>query len=411
VVAVELVAVQQEPGAIASVTAAFQAGLVPAGREELAVLGAVLVALAEAAPRPAVHAALPAWVAADAVAVAAGGAGKAAVIKENNMTTRNSVSIAGYCLLGTLVTLASWSLGIPCRAQTESKQTTAAATFATQKGFASPKEAANALVQAADQFDVPSLKEILGPDGEALVTSKDTVEDKNRAAAFAAEAKTNLTVSTDSKNPNQATVIVGNEDWPLPIPIVKRDTKWYFDSKAAKQEILARRIGDNELNAITICRGFDEAQHEYASETRDDSLVNQYAQKIISTPGKHDGLAWQNPDGTWGGPVGEGVAKAIAEGYSSRTQPFHGYYFKILKGQGPAARLGQLDYVVQGAMIGGFGLVAWPAEYRVTGVQTFIVSYDGVVYQKDLGPDTTKIAEAIERYNPDKTWRETDDSW
>ena len=244
-----------------------------------------------------------------------------------------------------------------------------------------------------------------------MVTSKDTVEDKNRAAAFAAEAKKNLTVSTDSKNPNHATVNVGNEDWPLPIPIVKRGTKWYFDSKAGKQEILARRIGENELNAITICRGFDEAQHEYASEIHDNSGVNQYAQKIISTPGKHDGLAWQNPDGTWGGPVGEGVAKAIAEGYSSRTQPFHGYYFKVLKGQGPATRLGQLDYVINGAMIGGFGLVAWPAEYRLTGVQTFIVSYDGVVYQKDLGPDTTKIAEAMERYNPDKTWRETDDTW
>ena len=327
------------------------------------------------------------------------------------MITRNSVSIAWCSLLATLVTLVSWALGIPCRAQTESKQTTAPAALAAQKGFSSPKEAANALVQAAEQFDVPSLKEILGKDGEALVTSKDTVEDKNRAAAFAAEAKKNLTVSIDSKNPNRATVVVGNEDWPLPIPIVKRGTEWYFDSKTGKQEILARRIGENELSAITICRGFDEAQHEYASEIHDNSGVNQYAQKIISTPGKHDGLAWQNPDGTWGGPVGEGVAKAIAAGYSSRAQPLHGYYFKVLKGQGPAARLGQLDYVIQGAMIGGFGLVAWPAEYRVTGVQTFIVSYDGVVYQKDLGPDTTKTAEAMERYNPDKTWRETDDTW
>jgi hypothetical protein len=346
---------------------------------------------------------------ADAAAVAAAGGGKVAMIKENDMTTRNSASIAWCSLLATFVSLLSWALGIPCRAQTDSKAT-APATVGAQKGFASPKEAANALVQAADQFDVPLLKEILGPDGEALVTSKDTVEDKNRAAAFAAEAKKNLTVSVDSKNPNHATVIVGNDDWPLPIPLVKRDTEWYFDSKAGKQEILARRIGENELNAITICRGFDEAQHEYASEIHDNSGVNQYAQKIISTPGKHDGLAWQNPDGTWGGPVGEGVAKAIAEGYSNRTQPLHGYYFKILKGQGPAARLGQLDYVINGVMIGGFGLVAWPAEYRVTGVQTFIVSYDGVVYQKDLGPDTAKIAEAMERYNPDKTWHETDDT-
>jgi hypothetical protein len=136
--------------------------------------------------------------------------------------------------------------------------------------------------------------------------------------------------------------------------------------------------------------------------------VNQYAQRIISTPGKQDGLAWQNPDGTWEGPVGPGAARAIEQGYT-REAPFHGYYFKVLKGQGPSARLGQLDYVIKGAMIGGFALVAWPAEYRITGVQTFIVSYDGVVYQKDLGPDTAKIAAAMDRYDPDKTWKETKD--
>ena len=154
-----------------------------------------------------------------------------------------------------------------------------------------------------------------------------------------------------------------------------------------------------------------EAQEEYAQTIHDDSGVNQYAQRIISTPGKHDGLAWENTDGTWGGPVGEGVAKAIEQGYANRGAPFHGYYFKVLMGQGSAARLGTLDYLVGGAMIGGFALVAWPAEYRVTGVQTFIVSYDGVVYQKDLGPDTTKIASGMERYNPEKTWQETDDDW
>jgi len=209
----------------------------------------------------------------------------------------------------------------------------------------------------------------------------------------------------------RATLTVGNDNWPLPIPIVMKNGKWYFDTEASREEILRRRIGSNELDAITICRGYVEAQEEYAERIHDDSGVNQYAQKIISAPGKHDGLAWQNPDGTWGGPVGEGVAKAIGQGYSSKSEPFHGYYFKVLMGQGPAARLGQLDYVINGAMIGGFALVAWPAEYRVTGVQTFIVSYDGVVYQKDLGPDTAKIAAAMDRYDPDKTWHETDDNW
>ena len=280
-----------------------------------------------------------------------------------------------------------------------------------QKAFATPKEAADALIQAAGVFDVPALLEILGPDGKDLVVSEDTVQDKNRALKFAERAKEKQQVTTDPKNKSLATLTVGSDDWPLPIPIIKKSGKWYFDSKGAHDEILRRRIGSNELDAITVCRGYVEAQEAYARQVHDDSSVNQYAQRIISTPGKHDGLAWQNPDGTWGGPVGEAVAKAIAQGYSSRTEPFRGYYFKVLKGQGPSARLGQLDYVINGVMIGGFALVAWPADYRVTGVQTFIVSYDGVVYQKDLGPDSAKIAAAMERYDPDKTWHETDDDW
>ena len=191
---------------------------------------------------------------------------------------------------------------------------------------------------------------------------------------------------------------------------MKRKGKWFFDTKVGREEILNRRIGTNELNAIQICRGFVEAQKEYAEEKHDASKVNQYAQHILSTPGKHDGLAWQNPDGTWGGPVGEEVAKALEEGYSAqRGQPYHGYYFKVLKGQGPAAPMGEMDFVVGGAMIGGFALAAAPAEYRVTGVETFIVGPGGVVYQKDLGPDTLKTFQSMDRYNPDKTWEVTED--
>jgi hypothetical protein len=158
------------------------------------------------------------------------------------------------------------------------------------------------------------------------------------------------------------------------------------------------------LSAIEICRGFVEAQHEYALIKRGDSGVNQYAQRIISSPGKQDGLAWKNPDGSWGGPVGENVAHAIERGYSSRTEPYHGYFFKVLTGQGAAAPLGELDFVVKGVMIGGFALIAAPAQYRVTGVKTFMVSHDGVVYEKDLGPKTLEIAKTIERFNPDKSW-------
>src|SRR6266513_6206343 len=220
-----------------------------------------------------------------------------------------------------------------------------------------------------------------------------------------------MSVQTEKKNPNQAIVLVGNDEFPLPIPLVKQKGKWFFDTKVGREEILNRRVGANELNAIEICRGFDEAQHEYAQKKHDDSKVNQYAKRIISTPGKNDGLAWQNQDGSWGGPVGEGVAKALEQGYSKQGQPFHGYYFKILQGQGPAAPLGQMDFVVKGAMIGGFALAAAPAQYRVTGIQTFIVGPSGVVYQKDLGPDTLKAFESLDRFNPDKTWKATDDTW
>jgi len=243
------------------------------------------------------------------------------------------------------------------------------------------------------------------------VSSEDPVRDKNIAAAFATKAREKNQITVDPKNSTRAILSIGNDDWPLPIPLVKKEGKWSFDTKAGREEVLFRRIGANELDVIQICRGYVEAQNEYALEKHDNAEVNQYAQKIISTPGKHDGLAWQNSDGTWGGPVGEGIAKALAQGYTDRSQPYHGYYFKILKGQGPAAHLGKIDFMVNGAMIGGFALAAAPAEYRVTGVKTFLVSYEGVVYQKDLGPDTLKIFKDMELYNPDKTWDRTDDNW
>ena len=170
---------------------------------------------------------------------------------------------------------------------------------------------------------------------------------------------------------------------------------WFFDASAGRKEILDRRIGANELDAIAICHGYVEVQKQYALEAHDG--VNQYAQRIVSTPGKRDGLAWQNEDGSWAGPIGEKIARALQQGYSGKAEPYHGYYFKILKGQGPAAPLGKMDFMVKGAMIGGFALVAVPAEYRVTGVKTFIVSHTGIVYEKDLGPAAffTDPSEAI----------------
>src|SRR5437660_3318784 len=304
----------------------------------------------------------------------------------------------------------SWLSGLGLQAAPPVKPNAAAASQPKQKEFDSPKQAADALIQVAGNFDVAAAKEILGPDSEDIIASEDPVMDKNRALAFAAKAKEKSSTQIDKRDPNRAILLVGNDDFPLPIPIVKRKGKWSFDTKVGREEILNRRIGANELNTIEICRGFVEAQKEYAAEKHDDSKVNQYAQHILSTPGKHDGLAWQNPDGTWGGPIGEGVAKALEEGYSAqRGQAYHGYYFKVLKGQGPAAPLGQMDFVVKDAMIGGFALAPAPAQYRVTGVQTFISSHDGVVYEKDLGPDTLKTFQSMDQYNPDKTWKVTED--
>ena len=302
------------------------------------------------------------------------------------------------------------SLGLALHAAPPSKSDAPSAPQPAQKQFDTPKQAADALIQVAANFDVAAAKEILGPDSADIVASEDPVQDKNRAAEFAAKAKEKMSVETDKKNPNQAIVLVGNDGFPLPIPIVKQKGKWFFDTKVGREEILNRRVGANELNTIEICRGFVDAQHEYAAEKHDGSKVNQYAQRVISTPGKHDGLAWQNQDGSWEGPVGEDVAKALQEGYSAQGgKPYHGYYFKVLKGQGPAAPMGEMDFMVGGAMIGGFALAAAPAEYRVTGVMTFIVGPDGVVYEKDLGPDTLKTFQSMDKYNPDKTWKVTED--
>jgi hypothetical protein len=283
---------------------------------------------------------------------------------------------------------------------------------AKQLSFSTPQDAANALIAAAEKYDVSALLGIFGTAGEDFISSADTVEDKKNSIAFGNAAHKSNEILIDSKNPNRATLVVGEGKWPFPVPIVKTSTGWRFATREGRSEILMRRIGANELNAIQVCRGFVEAQHDYASEIHDNSGIKQYAQRILSTPGKHDGLYWQNPDGTPGGSISAAVGRAIEEGYSiDRKSAFHGYYFKVLKGQGPAAPLGRLDYVIGGVMIGGFALLAAPAEYRVTGVKTFMVDYNGIVYEKDLGPDTLNIAKKIMLYNPDKSWERTDDQW
>jgi len=291
-------------------------------------------------------------------------------------------------------------------AQEQAPKATSAsdATSARYKTFDTPQQAVSALIEAADKFDVSDLTEIFGPETQGVILTGEFAQDRKHVADFVAEAREKNRISFDPKSGNRAFLLVGNEEWPFPVPLVKKGNKWSFDTKAGRQELLYRRIGSNELDAIEICHGYVEAQQEYSLQPREGYEVNQYAQKIVSTPGKQDGLAWQDSDSTWDGPIGEKIAEAIDQGYNSGAEPYHGYFFKILKGQGQAAPLGRLDFVINGVMIGGFALVAAPAEYGVTGVKTFIVSHDGVVYEKDLGPKTLDEFQKMELYNPDKSW-------
>jgi hypothetical protein len=288
--------------------------------------------------------------------------------------------------------------------QSMSKTAPVTTTSSAPRGFATPEQAADALVTAAETFDVVTLMQLFGPDGNDVVLTGEVALDRQHAMNFAAQAHEHKKVTVDPKSGARAFLLVGNEDWPFPVPLVKKNQKWFFDANVGRRELLYRRIGSNELDAVQICHGYVEAQHAYAFEPRQGYDVNQYAQRVISTPGKQDGLAWQNADGSWAGPIGEKIAQAIDQGYTTKSEPYHGYFFKILKGQGQAAPLGKMDYVVNGLMVGGFGLVAAPAEYGVTGVSTFIVSQDGVVYQTDFGPNTLDEFKKMERFNPDKSW-------
>jgi hypothetical protein len=307
-------------------------------------------------------------------------------------------AVACVCLCASALVSAQQSPAVKASAP-------AAPTATAVRSFDSPQQAADSVIDAAEKFDIDALIQIFGPGGDDIVFSGEVAQDRKHAADFVAEAREKKTVSMDPKSRNRAFLLVGNEDWPFPVPIVKSGAKWSFDAKAGRQELLYRRIGANELDAIAICHGYVEAQYDYAFRKRQGYEVNQYAQRIISTPGTQDGLAWQDSDGKWEGPIGEKIARAIEQGYSMGADPYHGYFFKILKGQGPAAApLGEMDYVVKGVMIGGFALAAVPAEYAVTGVRSYIVSQDGIVYEKDMGPKSIGEFNKMERFNPDKSW-------
>ncbi|MBZ5621358.1 MAG: DUF2950 domain-containing protein [Acidobacteriia bacterium] len=279
-----------------------------------------------------------------------------------------------------------------------------AAPQGSQRTFASPQEAAQALIDAAEHNDSAALLKIFGPEGKDIVESGDPAEDKNGRMEFARMAHEKMQVEPAPGDPDRATLVAGPQDWPFPVPIIRKSGQWHFDSAAGRVEILARRIGRNELTAIDVCRGYVEAQMEYAAHDRESAGILQYAQKIISSPGKKDGLYWAGePENLVPKSFADASAAMFAEG--RKPVPYHGYYFHILKAQGPDAEGGAVDYVVKGRMIGGFALVAFPAEYGVSGVKTFIVNHRGMEYEKDLGAGTVAVARQMARFNPDKTWK------
>lgn len=276
-----------------------------------------------------------------------------------------------------------------------------------QQTFATALEAAQALMEAVKKNDQPQLLKILGAKAKDLISSGDEAEDKNNRTEFVQKYRQMHRLVNEPDG--TTTLYIGAENWPTPIPLLHRGDQWYFDTAAGKKEILYRRIGKNELAAIEVCRELVDAEKEYYAQAHDGDK-NQYAQKLFSDPGKHNGLYWEASSGEGVSPIGPLVAAAAKQGYGraakQEQEPFQGYYFQILKGEG--GRTPTKNYVVNGKMTGGFAFVAYPAEYRSSGVMTFLVNQDGVVYEKDLGPRTPEIVKTLTRYNRDATWRKAD---
>lgn len=287
----------------------------------------------------------------------------------------------------------------------------AASATAHQEGFATTDAAAKAFADAARSHDVAALTKILGPDSKGLVNSGDAVADRatgTRIAAAYDQMHRFVTVSD-----GHVFIYIGAENWPLPIPLVHRKGKWYFDTAFGKEEILARRIGRNELDAIKVCQAVVAAQQDYAAQAEKTGGTKQYAQRFLSDEGQHNGLYWKTAAGEPPSPLGPLIVNASNEGYRRGTAghptPYHGYIYRMLTAQGEHAPGGAHSYLQDGKMTGGFAVLAYPAGYRSSGVMTFIVGQDGVVYQKNLGPNTAKIASSITAYDPDSSWQRVDD--
>ena len=307
-----------------------------------------------------------------------------------------------YRLLPLLTMLVILSLGV---------SSSAFAAKVKQSSFTSPENAVQRLVAAIKTDDVKKLIAILGPGSETLISSGDTVADTTNRKAFVRlfEDKNSIEMLGNKK----AVLSIGPKDYPFPIPLVKKGKAWIFNTKAGQEEILDRRIGKNELNAIEVARAYVVAQREYAAKDRDADGALAFAQCFASTPGTKNGLYWEAKEGEPESPFGPLAAQAAQEGYGNSSyadmpDPYHGYIFKIIKAQGENAEGGAFDYVVNGKMILGFALVAYPAQYGSSGIMTFIINQGGVVYQKDLGKDTDTIVSAMKSYDPDKSWKKVE---
>ena len=287
----------------------------------------------------------------------------------------------------------------------------AAEDAAAQQVFSSPEAAVSALIAANQADDMAKLSSILGPDADQVLTSGDPVADKNARDEFVRRYQEMHRLEYDEQG--RVVLYVGANNWPVPIPLVKKDSGWVFDTAAGKEELLDRRVGRNELFTIGVLVDLADAQTEYASEARDGGSAGEFAQQILSDPSKHNGLYWATAEGEPESPIGPLVASATAQGYKKDSGgnpvPFHGYYYKVLTKQGKHAPGGAKNYLVDGKMTNGFAFLAYPAEYRASGVMTFMINQDGVIVQKDLGSDTAKLASEIAGYNPDKTWQEVDE--
>jgi len=278
----------------------------------------------------------------------------------------------------------------------------------TQKTFTAAEDAVVALVDAVKANDSAQIMSILGPDGQKILSSGDEVADQQARELFLIAYAEKAELSQEG---DRTILSIGAEEWPMPIPLVKDGNNWRFDTAAGLEEVLYRRIGGNELSIIQLCRAYIDAQKEYASKGHDGKPKGLYASRYLSTAGKHDGLYWQSEDPNDKSPFGELAAEAAAEGYTksdSKPQPFRGYYFRILTGRGSSAPGGALDYLVNGEMKKGFAMIAFPAEYKNSGVMTFIVDDMGATYQKDLGTDTAKAAAAISTFAPDSSWEKVE---